>query len=311
MGGKLAVSDAIYSKNFRHNLCGTSTLGKAGLSTLMHEGKVFLIDAKSMGQLPKTWKVRACEGVDRDTGLPFIVMKRQLPKKADTVLKKEARQKREAATQVKQKNNSWRSQQVASTPIKSAKSYPQRKVSLKGGGMGEEETRTRSQKPPKEEEIERLKGRERPREINAIWRSHHETPKPIHLARSWSYPERKASCGNSAMGGEEFRARSRKLREEGELKEFKKGQEQQEKFLTQGRKTGNLPWEKGAQAADNALSGKMVATKVLEQCANTTGGHSINTAVKKTLMSSKLRWCLGNSSGNSGMRLSVPPRANC
>jgi hypothetical protein len=115
------------------------------------------------------------------------------------------------------------------------------------------------------------------------------------------------------MGGEEFRARSRKLREEKELKEFKKGQEQQKEFRKQGRKIGNLPWEKGAQSADNALSGKMVATKMLvgKQHANTTGGHSINTAVKKTLMSCKLQWCLGNSSGGSGMRLSVPPRANC
>ena len=47
-GRKLAVSDAIYSKDFRHNLCGPSTLGTAGFSTLMHEGKVFLIEAKSM-----------------------------------------------------------------------------------------------------------------------------------------------------------------------------------------------------------------------------------------------------------------------
>ncbi len=49
MGGKLAVIDAMYSTNFRHNLCGTSTLGKVGFSTLMREGKVFLIDVKSMG----------------------------------------------------------------------------------------------------------------------------------------------------------------------------------------------------------------------------------------------------------------------
>jgi hypothetical protein len=118
----------------------------------MHEGKVFLIDAKSMGELPKTWKVRACEGVDRDTGLPFIVMKRQLPKKADTVLKKEGRQKREDATQVKQRNASWRNHQEAPTPIKSAKSYPERKVSRKGGGMGEEDTRDCSQSRLKKRE---------------------------------------------------------------------------------------------------------------------------------------------------------------
>jgi hypothetical protein len=372
MGGILAVSDAIYSKNFRHNLCGTSTLGKAGISTLMHEGKVFLIDAKSMGQLPKTWKVRACEGVDRDTGLPFIVMKRQLPKKADTVLEKEARQKREETTRVKQRNASWRSRQEAPTPIYSAKSYPERKVSRKGGAVGEEEFLARARNPPKEkemkrqkgqerpketngiwrsrqdisnptylakscpdrkesrgnsamgggnfrarskmreeEEMKRLKGGERPKEINAIWRSHQEDPNPIYLAKR--YPERGVSPGNSAMGGEEFRARSRKLREEKELKEFKKGQEQQKEFRKQGRKIGNLPWEKGAQSADNALSGKMVATKMLmgKLHANPTGGYSINTAVKKTLMSGKLRWCLGNSSGNGRTRLPVPPRFSC
>jgi hypothetical protein len=159
--------------------------------------------------------------------------------------------------------------------------------------------------------MKRLKGRERPKEINAIWRNHQEAPNPIYLAKS--YPEREASRGNSAMGGEEFRARSRKLREEEELKEFKKGQEQQKKFLTQGRKTGNLPWKEGAQSADTALSEKMVATKMLvgKQRANTTGGHSINTAVKETLMSSKLRWCLGNSSGNGRTRLLVPPRFSC
>ena len=136
MGGKLAVSEAIYSKDFRHNLCGTSTLGKAGFSTLMHEGKVFLIDAKSMGELPKAWKVRACEGVDRDTGLPFIVMKRQKPKRVDAALKKEAKQKKEDATQVKQRNASWRSHREDSTPINLAKSYPERKVSRGDSAMG-------------------------------------------------------------------------------------------------------------------------------------------------------------------------------
>ena len=132
MGGKLAVSEAIYSKEFRHNLCGTSTLGKAGFSTLMHEGKVFLIDAKSMGELPKAWKVRACEGVDRDTGLPFIVMKRQPPKRVDAVPKKEDRQKREDVTQVKQ-INAFRHQDA---PTSLAKSYPEWNVSRGNSAMG-------------------------------------------------------------------------------------------------------------------------------------------------------------------------------
>jgi hypothetical protein len=287
MGGKLAVSDAIYSKDFRHNLCGTSTLGKAGISTLMHEGKVFLIEAKSMGELPNAWKVRACEGVDSDTGLPFIVMKRQPPRQEGTALEKEVRQKREDVTRVKQKNASWRRQE-ASTPINSTKR--ERKVSRKGWAMGEEELRARSRQPPKEEEM-RFKGGERPKEINAIWRSHQ------------GYPERKISSEGGTMGGEEFLAHSRNTQED---EEFKKGQEQQKKFRTQGKKTGNLPREKGAQSVDNALSEKMVAT----QCANTTSGHSINTALKKTLMASKLKWFSINSSGNGRTRLLVPPRTN-
>jgi hypothetical protein len=52
LSGKLEVQGAIFSKNFRHNLIGTSTLGHAGISTLMHEGKVYLIDEKSVKQLP-------------------------------------------------------------------------------------------------------------------------------------------------------------------------------------------------------------------------------------------------------------------
>jgi hypothetical protein len=252
MGGKLAVSEAIYSKDFRHNLCGTSTLGKAGFSTLMHEGKVFLIDAKSMGELPKAWKVRACEGVDRDTGLPFIVMKRQKSKRVGAALKKEAQQKKEDATQVKQRN--------------------------------------------------------------ASWRSHREDSTPINLAKS--YPERKVSRGDSAMGGEEFRARAGKLREEEELKEFKKGQEQQRKFRTQGMKTESLPSkptddrQKGVQSAEEAQSEKMVDTRLRGE-KQRTDGHSINTAVMETLMSRKLQWRLGNSSGNGRTRLLVPPRFSC
>jgi hypothetical protein len=90
MGGKLEVKGAIFSKNFRHNLIGTSTLGQAGISTLMHEGKVYLIDEKSVKQLPKNWKIRACEGVDRETGLPFITMKRVKPLWANTAQSVEA-----------------------------------------------------------------------------------------------------------------------------------------------------------------------------------------------------------------------------
>jgi hypothetical protein len=264
----------------------------------MHEGKVFLIDAKSMGELPKTWKVRACEGVDRDTGLPFIVMKRQLPKRADTVLKKEARQKREDATQVKQKN----------APINSAKIYSERKVSRKGWAMGREEYRDR-QTPPKEEELKRFKGRERPMEINAIsnWRSHQEATTPICLAKS--HPERKVSRKDCAIGGDKFRACSGKMHEEGELKKFK-GQEKPKKILAQGRKTGSLllkPIDCREKSAENAQSGKLLG----KHCASTTGGHSINAAVKKKLMSSKLEWFSINSSGNGRTRLLVPHRANC
>ena len=156
MGGKLAVSDAIYSKDFRHNLCGTSTLGKAGFSTLMHEGKVFLIEAKSMGKLPKTWKVRACEGVDRETGLPFIVMKKPPPKRAETVLKKETRKKGGGVTQIKQTNEFWRSSQEIPTRINLAKSYPERKVSRKGCAMGGGEFQARSRKPCEEEKLKKL-----------------------------------------------------------------------------------------------------------------------------------------------------------
>jgi hypothetical protein len=153
MGGKLAVSDAIYSKDFRHNLCGTSTLGKAGFSTLMHEGKVYLIEAKSMGGLPKEWKVRACEGVDRDTGLPFIVMKKQPPRRTPTVLTKETRQKGGEVTRAKQINAIWRSRQETPTPINLAKSDPGKKVSREDCAMRGEEFHARSWKPRKEEKL--------------------------------------------------------------------------------------------------------------------------------------------------------------
>ena len=95
MGGKLEVQGAIFSKNFRHNLIGTWTLGHAGISTLMHEGKVYLIDEKSVGQLPERWKIRACEGVDRETGLPFITMKRVKPLWANTAQSVEAPKQRD------------------------------------------------------------------------------------------------------------------------------------------------------------------------------------------------------------------------
>ena len=79
MGGKFTVDDAIFSKEFRHNLIGTSTLGAADLSTLFHNGKVHLIDSGSVGEFPTQWKMRACEGVDEATGLPFITMKTSKP----------------------------------------------------------------------------------------------------------------------------------------------------------------------------------------------------------------------------------------
>jgi hypothetical protein len=158
MGGRLAVSDAIYSKDFRHNLCGTSTLGKAGFSTLMHEGKVLLIEAKSMGELPKTWKVRACEGVDRHTGLPFIVMKRLPPKRTKMVLEKETRQKGEDVTQVKQMNTFWRSYKETKTPINLAKTYQ----AQSSRAMGGEEFQARSLKQREEEKLKKVKGEEWP-----------------------------------------------------------------------------------------------------------------------------------------------------
>jgi hypothetical protein len=79
LGGKFTVKDAIFSKEFRHNLIGTSTLAAASLSTLFHDGKVHLIDAGSIGEFPTEWKMRACEGVDEETGLPFITMKTSKP----------------------------------------------------------------------------------------------------------------------------------------------------------------------------------------------------------------------------------------
>ena len=53
MGGVLKIKGAIFSKSFRHNLIGTSTLGQVGISTFMHDGKVYLIEAGTINQLPE------------------------------------------------------------------------------------------------------------------------------------------------------------------------------------------------------------------------------------------------------------------
>jgi hypothetical protein len=54
LGGKFTVDDAIFSREFRHNLIGTSTLGAVNISTFFHDGKVHLIDADSVGESPLT-----------------------------------------------------------------------------------------------------------------------------------------------------------------------------------------------------------------------------------------------------------------
>ena len=97
MGGVLKIKGAIFSKSFRHNLIGTSTLGQVGISTFMHDGKVYLIEAGTINQLPEQWKIRACEGVDRDTGLPFITMKRSKSLATNTVLSGDTRQQDDLA----------------------------------------------------------------------------------------------------------------------------------------------------------------------------------------------------------------------
>ena len=109
------MKDVIFSKTFRHNLIGTSTLGQAGVSTLLHEGKVYLIEAGSMGELPQEWKIRACEGIDCNTGLPFVTMKRSKPQVgANTMLSRETQERQDDVARARDINANRRAMHQSS-----------------------------------------------------------------------------------------------------------------------------------------------------------------------------------------------------
>ena len=72
-GGRLELPTAYFSESFSHNMIGTTPLDRqCGVTTMTHDGRVYLIEKKSIKSIPAEWNILVDNEYDRKTDLPFI-----------------------------------------------------------------------------------------------------------------------------------------------------------------------------------------------------------------------------------------------